>query len=101
MKKPENKTNETQNCLEVTSFEVTRANYVEGKNGKKGFAFFDLILNGISIYGMKALEGKNGDFISFPQHAGNDGKYYSTAWARLSDDDQKKIIEAVESKLNN
>jgi DNA-binding cell septation regulator SpoVG len=100
MKKPENKTNETQECLKVTSFEVLRANYVAGKQGRNGFAFFDLELNGIKIYGMKVVEGKNGDFVAFPTREGNDKKYYSVCWARLSDDDQKKIIEAVEKALN-
>lgn len=100
MNKPANKTNETQECLKVSSFEVLRARYLEGKQGKGGCAFFDLELNGIKIYGMKVVEGKNGDFVAFPTREGKDGKYFSICWARLSDEDQKKIIEAVEKSLN-
>lgn len=94
-----NKTNETQECLNVTSFEVTRAHYVEGKQGKGGRCFFDMEINGLKVYGMTVVEGKNGDFISWPQKKGSDDKYYSIVWARLSDNDQKKIIEAVEKLL--
>ena len=99
MNKPANKTNETQECLKVTSYEVNRAHYVEEKQGKCGRAFFDATINGIKIYGLSVVEGKNGDFISWPQKKGSDDKYYSIVWARLSDEDQKKIIEAVEKAL--
>lgn len=97
--KAANKTNETQECLKVTSFEVTRAHYVEGKQGKGGRCFFDAVINGLKIYGMVVVEGKDGDFVSWPQKKGTDGNYYSIVWARLSDDDQKKMIEAVEKAL--
>jgi DNA-binding cell septation regulator SpoVG len=49
---------------------------------------------------MTVVEGKNGDFLSFPSRKGKDGKYYSICWARLSEDDQKEIIAAIEKELN-
>lgn len=99
MKRAANKTNETQECINVTSFEVTRAHYVEGKEGKCGRCFFDAVINGLKIYGLAVVEGKDGDFISWPQKKGSDDKYYSIVWARLSDEDQKKMIETVEKAL--
>ena len=49
---------------------VTRANQVNDT------VFFDVVINGVTIYGCKVIEGKNGDFISFPSHKGKDDKFY-------------------------
>lgn len=72
---------------------VTRANQVNDT------VFFDLELNGVSIYGLKVVEGSKGDFISWPSHKGKDGKYYNYAWCKLSDEQQKEIIHQVEKML--
>lgn len=96
MNKPKDATNNTQENLKVESFEVKRAVMV----GKKNTVFADIVINGITIYGMTVVEGKNGDFLSFPSRKGNDGKYYSICWARLSEEDQKEIIAAIEKELN-
>lgn len=72
---------------------VTRANQVNDT------VFFDMEVNGVSIYGCKVVEGSKGDFISFPSHKGKDGKYYNHAWIKLSDDDTKEIISQVEAAL--
>lgn len=86
MKKKENN--------EVTvSAKVTRANQVNDT------VFFDMEVNGVSIYGCKVVEGSKGDFISFPSHKGKDGKYYNHAWIKLSDEDTKEIISQVEAAL--
>ena len=78
---------------EVVNAKVTRANLVNDT------VFFDMEVNGVSIYGCKVVEGSKGDFISFPSHKGKDGKYYNHAWIKLSDDDTKAIIEQVEESL--
>lgn len=79
---------------EVTvNAEVTRANQVNDT------VFFDVVINGITIYGCKVVEGKNGDFISFPSHKGKDGKYYNHAYIKLSDEAAADIIAQVEKKL--
>lgn len=96
MNKPKNATNNTQENLKVESFEVKRVALV----GKKDTVFADVVINGITIYGMTVVEGKNGDFLSFPSRKGGDGKYYSICWARLSEGDQKKILAEIESQLN-
>lgn len=77
----------------VINAEVTRVNQV------KDTVFFDMVVNGVTIYGCKVVEGSKGDFISFPSHKGKDGKYYNHAWVKLSDEDSQKIIAQVEEKL--
>ena len=72
---------------------VVRANQVED------LVFFDVEINGVTIYGCKVVEGKNGDFISFPSHKGKDGKYYNHAYIKLTDDQSKDIISQVENML--
>lgn len=98
MNKPKDATNTTQENLKVESFEVKRVALVKGE--KKYTVFADVVLNGITIYGMSVVEGKNGDFLSFPSRKGKDGKYYSICWARLSDEDQKNILAEIEKQLN-
>ena len=77
----------------VINAEVTRANQVNDT------VFFDMVVNGVTIYGCKVVEGSKGDFISFPSHKGKDGKYYNHAWVKLSDEDSKNIIAQVEEAL--
>lgn len=77
----------------VIDAKVTRANQVGDA------VFFDMEVNGVTIYGCKVIEGKNGDFISFPSHKGKDGKYYNHAWVKLSDDDSAAIVKQVEEML--
>lgn len=65
-----------------------------------GTVFFNLTINEVTIYGCRVVEGKNGDFISFPQKKGNDGKYYNHAYIKLTDDESKAIIAEVEKEVN-
>ena len=71
--------------------EVTRAHQFDD-----GTITFDMTVNGVSIYGCKIAEGKNGQFVSFPSRKGKDGKYYSYAYIALSEDEQKEIFEQIE-----
>lgn len=89
MKKPEKKTESA-----VQSVEVVRA-----KSFDNGGVVFDAIINGVSIYNCRVIEGKNGDFISFPARKGSDGNYYSHAYIKLTDEDTKKIVGQVEKAL--
>ena len=91
-----NKSTKEIPVLKVSSFKVTRAVVLES-----GSVSFDMELNGISIYGCFVAESKeNGDFISFPQRKGSNGKFYSIVWAKLSDDDSKAILQEVERIIN-
>ena len=78
----------------VVSIEVIRA-----KAFDNGGVVFDVIINDVGIYNCRVVEGKNGDFVSFPARKGADGNYYSHAYIKLSADDTKKIISQVEKKL--
>lgn len=89
MKKPEKKTESA-----VQSVEVVRA-----KSFDNGGVVFDMTINEVSIYNCRVVEGKNGDFISFPARKGSDGNYYSHAYIKLTEDDTKKIIGLVEKAL--
>ena len=72
---------------------VTRANQV-GET-----VYFDVVINGVTIYGCKVVEGKNGDFISFPSHKGKDEKYYNYVYIKLSDEQTAGIVKQVEEML--
>lgn len=72
---------------------VTRANQVNDT------VFFDMEVNGVTIYGCKVIEGKNGDFVSFPSHKGKDGKYYNYAYVKLSDEATSDIVSQVEKLI--
>ena len=89
MKKPEKKSESA-----VQSVEVVRA-----KSFDNGGVVFDMTINGVSIYNCRVVEGKNGDFISFPARKGSDGNYYSHAYIKLTEDDTKKIVGLVEKAL--
>ena len=99
MKKPENANAKNSNNIEelkIDNYCVKRAITV----GKYANVLADVEINGITIYGMRVVEGKNGDFLSFPQTKGKDGKYYSICWAKLSEKDQADILKAMEDKIN-
>lgn len=85
------KKKETEGTLQI---EVTRA-----KQFKNGGTVFDMVVNGVSIYGCKVVEGKNGDFISFPSYKGSDGKYYSHAYIKLTRGETETIVKQVEDMI--
>ena len=99
MKKPENANAKNSNNIEelkIDNYCVKRAVTV----GKNACVLADVEINGITIYGMRVVEGKNGDFLSFPQTKGKDGNYYSVCWAMLCENDLADILKAIEDKLN-
>ena len=79
--------------------EVKRA--TQFKNGNIGF---DMIVNGVTIYGCVYIQGKTkkGDdyaFVAFPQRQGSDNKYYNHAYVKLSDADNETIEKALEAMV--
>lgn len=85
--------------IELRSAEVKNVRVVEGKNGD--LVFFTAVINGVVIYNCRVATGKNGDFISYPQYKGSDGKYYNNVYVALSEEDSQKIIELVQSEIDN
>lgn len=87
-----NKENEEGKKTVVSDLKVLRAKEY------KGTTFLDLEVNGVKIYGCRYVEGKNGDFISFPSYKAKDGKYYNHAYVDL-DEAMVKLIDEELDKL--
>ena len=66
----------------------------------KETVFCDLEINGVKIYGCRYVEGKNGDFISFPSYKGKDGKYYSHCYIDLDEAMVSLIDEQIDKLLS-
>ena len=57
---------------------------------------FGVELEGISLYGLKLVETKDGKrFISMAQTKGRDEKYYNNYYINLSDERKEEIIKIV------
>ena len=73
---------------------------VKAKEVKEGLVNFDMVVNGVSIYGCWYREytnkqGEEGTMISLPSYKGTDGKYYNHAWIPVS----KELKENIEKQL--
>lgn len=87
---------------QATQFEVevTRAKELDN-----GTIMFDMVVNGVSVYGCsyKTLKRKdNGEEfakIGFPSRKGSDGKYYNQVYFKINDDLVKVIEKAIEAVL--
>jgi len=75
----------------TTKITVTRAHQFDD-----GAITFDMIINEVSIYGCRLVDGKNGKFVSFPSRKGKDGNYYSHAFYKLTNDDTANIVAQIE-----
>ena len=53
---------------------LKRINPVTGY--KNLLAFADVTVNGVTINGIRLVEGNNGNFLSMPQRLGKQGKYF-------------------------
>ena len=87
-----NKENAEEQKTVVSDLKVLRAKEY------KGTTFLDLEVNGVKIYGCRYVEGKNGDFISFPSYKAKDGKYYNYAYVDL-DEAMVSLIDEQLDKL--
>lgn len=68
---------------------------------KSGDTFFDLKINGVMIYGCKAVESNQyPTFIGWPQRKGSDGNYYNVCSVFISPEDTKTIIDKVQAILD-
>lgn len=57
---------------------------------------FDMIVNDVTIYNCRLVEGSKGTFVSFPSRKGKDNKYYAYAYAKLSKEDVDDIVDQIE-----
>ena len=75
---------------------VTRLHKLDGKGATKAFCDVS-ILDSIVINGLKVVEGKEGLFVSMPQEAGKDGKWYNTVIPlkrEVKDQIERIVLEA-------
>lgn len=98
-KKNSKKKSEEREFIKVDSHEVLDVRVIDTKNGD--MVLFTLVLNGVKIYSCRVATGKNGDFISMPQTKGGNGQYYNVVYAPLSDEDNKTILDEVQTAINN
>lgn len=77
-------------------FAVTRLHKLDGNGPLK--AFCDLsVLDSLVINGLRVVEGKEGLFVSMPQEAGKDGKWYNTVIPlrrEIKDEIERIVLEA-------
>lgn len=63
--------------------------------------FFSAVINGVTIYNMRVVTGKDGsDFIAFPSSKDKNGKYWDHCYIAISPEDQASIIKDIENYLN-
>ena len=71
--------------------------------GRNGGISFSLRIEGgpllVEIYGCRLVNGREGEFVSFPQRKGKDGKWYKHAYVQLTDDQTDEIVSAVYDAL--
>lgn len=86
------KKTETQNY----DVKVTRA-----KEVNEGQVVFDMVVNGITIYGCWYREGKNKNgedysMVSFPSQKADNGKYYNHCWFKIEDSLKEEIVAQLQ-----
>ncbi len=95
------KNQETKAEAQELTIKVTRARDFT-KDGADGCSIaFDMIVNGVTIYGCWYREGKDKkgedySMVSFPSRKADDGKYYNWAYVKLSDADVENISKQIE-----
>ena len=97
------KNNNKEEAAAKYDIKVTRAKDFTGDDGKTVIAF-DMIANGVTIYGCwyrVATNKKGEDFtmISFPSSKAKDGKYYSHAYFKITDEMIADIEKQIEGLL--
>lgn len=88
----------TNKNVEAKKIEVKKAHQFE-KDGKTT-VFFDMTVNGVSIYGCRFVTGAKGDFIAFPSQKADNGNYYNIAWCSISEAETKDIEAQIKRLLN-
>lgn len=69
------------------------------KEFESGDVGFDMVVNGITIYGCVYKEGSKGSFVSFPAKKGSDGKYYNHVFFKIDETTLKDIEGQISALL--
>ena len=94
-----NKSTNTSTNNEVQTKKVGNITFgiLRTNTTKNGNTFFDIIINGVTIYGCVIVDSAAGSFVSFPAKEGKDGKWYKHVYIKLSDEEEQAVIDAVDS----
>ena len=84
---------------EKTYFDLKGMSVANVRKLSEKVVAFSLLGNGLGLYNLRIVAGKNGNFVASPQEKGKDGKYYAVYALYLSEEDEKKVIKAVLKKL--
>jgi len=83
-------------AMEDLKLEVAKVRKLNGSGATK--AFCDLsVLGSFIIKGLRVVQGEKGLFVSMPQEAGKDGKWYTTVVPlrrEVKDEIEKLVLEA-------
>ena len=61
---------------------------------------FDLEINHVNVYGCRVCETGDGEaFVGWPQKKGKDGRYWSHAYAPLTDEQTANVLDQVAAQL--
>ena len=99
--KAKGKKKDDKKVAENHTIEVTRAKAIN----EKEVIMFDMVVNGVTIYGCSYKTPKRKDTgeefvaIGFPQRKGKDDKYYNNCYVFLSDEDKENIEKGIEAHL--
>lgn len=58
--------------------------------------YFDIVINGVTIYGCSIVDGQSGSFIGWPSRK-TEERFYKYAYCPLLEDDVQAIIDAVDT----
>ena len=88
---------EAREYLKIEYFELLRAKVIKG-----GVVFFDAKINGLTVYGMKAVPKKDGsgDFVAWPSYKAENGTFYNHVYAWLRPETEESILKAVQEKID-
>ena len=92
-----NKKNTTKETTKNAKYSIENMRAVD--NCGKTLAFFTLDVDGVKIYDLTLVDGKDGVFVGFPSKQVKDGKYYYTVW--ISDKKERETVaELAETEYN-
>lgn len=75
---------------------VSRIHKLDGTGATKAFCDIS-VLDSLAIKGLRVVQGEHGLFVSMPQDAGKDGKWYNTViplTREVKDEIERIVLEA-------
>jgi len=84
-----------------TTITVERIHKMDAQQSLK--AFCDITINGVTVKGLRVIEGANGLFVSLPSDKGNDDKWYPSIKLQTKEDYQLMntiVLEAYSEIVN-